>query len=67
MTTDTEVPDDLLQTYTFMLQEVAGYDITKERLEAAMPLIRHMVRAVRMLDEVDVSEIEPMVAFRCLP
>lgn len=67
MTTDTKASDSLLQTYTIMLHEVAGYDITKERLEAAMPLIQHMVKAIRMLDEVDVSEIEPMVAFKCLP
>lgn len=67
MTAERRRADPMLQTYAAVLREVAGYEITGERLEAAMPLIRQMVSAIRLMDEVDVSEIEPMVAFRCLP
>jgi hypothetical protein len=67
MTAERDAVDPLLQAYATILREVAGYNITEERLEAAIPLVRHMVQAIRMMDEVDVSEIEPMVAFKCLP
>ena len=66
MTAEQGDADPLLQTFAVMLREVAGYDITGERLEAAMPLIRPMVSAIRLMDEVELGDTEPMVAFRCL-
>jgi hypothetical protein len=67
MTADRDGADSLLRTYAIMLHEVAGYDIGDDRLAAAMPLMRHMAVAIRLMDEVDVSEVEPMLSFRCRP
>jgi hypothetical protein len=50
-----------------MLREVGGYPITVERLQAAGPVIREVLTAIRALDEVDVSRVEPMTIFRARP
>jgi hypothetical protein len=60
-------PDPLLMTCAAMLQEVAGYPITDERLQAARPVIREVLTAIRALDKVDVSKVEPMTIFRARP
>ena len=60
-------PDPLLAARAAMLQEVAGYPITGERLQAARPVIREVLTAIRALDKVDVSRVEPMTIFRARP
>jgi hypothetical protein len=60
-------PDPLLAACAAMLREVAGYPITVERLQAAGPVIREVLTAIRALDEVDVSRVEPMTIFRARP
>jgi hypothetical protein len=46
---------------------VGGYPISSDRLEAALPLIREIVSAIREMDEVDVTAVEPVTVFRLLP
>ena len=60
-------PDRLAALCEVLLHEVAGYPITRERLDTALPLMRDMLRAIRMLDELDVASVEPMISFRPLP
>jgi hypothetical protein len=60
-------PDPLLVACDALLREVAGYPLSADRLEAAVPLIREILSAIRMMDEVDVSASEPMTTFRPLP
>ena len=60
-------PDPLMAACAAMLQEVAGYPITAERLQAARPVIREALTAIRALDKVDVSRVEPMTIFRARP
>ena len=67
MTIPQDDPDPLLAACAAMLQEVAGYPITAERLQAAGPVIREVLRAIRVLDKVDVSGVEPMTIFRPRP
>jgi hypothetical protein len=56
--------DALLAACDAVLREIAGYPITAERLNAALPLIREIQSAIRAMDEVDVSASEPMTTFR---
>jgi hypothetical protein len=50
-----------------MLREVADYPISSERLADAWSLIEEMIAAIRTLDEVDVSNTEPVTVFRIAP
>ncbi len=59
--------DGLLAACDTLLREIAGYPITPERINAALPVIRDMLRAIRMLDDVDLGAVEPMTTFRPLP
>jgi hypothetical protein len=61
-----ESSDALLAACSAVLREVADYPITAERLEAALPLVKEMIAAIRMMDEVDVDGIEPATAFQAL-
>jgi hypothetical protein len=61
-----ESSDALLAACSAVLREVAEYPITPERLEAALPLVKEMIAAIRMMDEVDVDGIEPATAFHTL-
>jgi hypothetical protein len=67
MTIPQDDPDPLLAACAAMLQEVAGYPMTAERLQAACPVIREVLTAIRALDKVDVSGVEPMTIFRPRP
>jgi hypothetical protein len=67
MTIPQDDPDPLLAACAAMLQEVADYPITAERLQAAGPVIREVLTAIRALDKVDVSGVEPMTIFRPRP
>lgn len=58
--------DGLQAACEALLREIAGYPITPERMAAALPLIKEMLRAIRTLDEVDVASVEPMTSFRAL-
>lgn len=57
----------LLTICEALLRELSDYPITPERLNAAAPLIREIHEAIRMLDEVDVSGVEPVTIFRPSP
>jgi hypothetical protein len=59
-------PDALLLACDAALREIAGYPITSDRLNAALPLVRETLSAIRAMDEVDVSASEPMTTFRPL-
>jgi hypothetical protein len=59
--------DPLLVTCDAVLREIGGYPITPDRLNAALPLIREILSAIRAMDEVDVSASEPMTTFRPVP
>jgi hypothetical protein len=59
--------DKLLTTCEALLRELSDYSITPERLIAATPLIDEIHVAIRMLDEVDVSRVEPVTVFRPSP
>ena len=59
--------DALLVSCDAVLREIAGYPITSDRLNAALPLIREIQSAIRAMDDVDVSASEPMTTFRPLP
>lgn len=59
--------DNLLIACETLLHELSYYPITPERLTAAAPLIREIRAAIRMLDEVDVSGVEPVTVFRPSP
>jgi hypothetical protein len=56
--------DALLVVCDAVFREIAGYPITSDRLNAALPLIREFLSAIRAMDEVDVSASEPMTTFR---
>ena len=56
--------DALLVACDAVLREIAGYSITPDRLNAAVPLIREILSAIRAMDELDVSAFEPMTTFR---
>ena len=56
--------DTLLVACDAVLREIGGYPITPDRLNAALPLIREILSAIRAMDEVDVSASEPMTTFR---
>jgi len=56
--------DPLLAACDAVLREIGGYPITPDRLNAALPLIREILSAIRTMDEVDVSASEPMTTFR---
>ena len=56
--------DALLVACDAVLREIAGYPITPDRLNAALPLIREIQSAIRAMDDVDVSASEPMTTFR---
>jgi hypothetical protein len=56
--------DALLVACDAVLREIAGYPITPERLNAALPFIREILSAIRAMDELDVSASEPMTTFR---
>ena len=56
--------DALLVACDAVLREIAGYPITVDRLNAALPLIREIQSAIRAMDDVDVSASEPMTTFR---
>jgi hypothetical protein len=56
--------DALLVACDAVLREIAGYPITSDRLNAALPLIREIQAAIRAMDDVDVSVSEPMTTFR---
>ena len=56
--------DTLLVACDAFLREIGGYPITPDRLNAALPLIREILSAIRAMDEVDVSASEPMTTFR---
>ena len=58
--------DALLIACDAVLREIAGYAITSDRLNAALPLIRETLSAIRAMDEVDVGASEPMTTFRPL-
>ena len=60
-------PDRIAALCEVLLHEIGGYPITSERLDASLPLVRDMLRAIRTLDELDLSSIEPMVSFQPLP
>jgi hypothetical protein len=62
-----ESPDPLMAACAALLREIGGYPIDHVRLEAALPLIRSMMTAIRAMDEVDVRGVEPMTVFRPLP
>lgn len=59
--------DPLIAACDAVLREVAAYPITPERLHSAGPLIVEIVSAIREMDEVDVSGVEPLTVFRLLP
>jgi hypothetical protein len=56
--------DLLLQTCEALLREIASYPITSDRLLEALPLIKDSLAAIRRMDEVDVSGLEPMTVVR---
>ena len=56
--------DTLLVACDAVLREIGGYPITADRLNAALPLIREILPAIRAMDEVDVSASEPITTFR---
>jgi hypothetical protein len=56
--------DTLFVACDVVLREIGGYPITPDRLNAALPLIREILSAIRAMDEVDVSATEPMTTFR---
>lgn len=58
--------DALIVACDAVLREIAGYPITPDRLNAALPLIREALSAIRLMDELDVSASEPMTTFRPL-
>lgn len=58
--------DALIVACDAVLREIAGYPITPDRLNAALPLIREALSAIRSMDELDVSASEPMTTFRPL-
>jgi hypothetical protein len=64
---ETGADTHILAACDMLLREIAGYPITPERMDAALPLVREMLRAIRILDEVDLGVIEPMTIFRPLP
>jgi len=47
-----------------VLREIGGYPITPDRLNAALPLIREILSDISAMEEVDVSDSEPMTTFR---
>ena len=47
-----------------LLHEIAGYAITEERVEEALPLIRDLLGHIRHLDEVSVETLEPATTFK---
>jgi hypothetical protein len=61
---NSDAPDALLVACDVVLREIAGYPITSDRLNAALPLLRAILPAIRAMDEVDVSAAEPMTTFR---
>lgn len=65
--TNIDRKDPLLQACNAVLREVAGAPISPERLEAAGPLIAEIVAAIRLMDEVDVRDVEPATIFRARP
>ena len=58
--------DALLVACDAVLREIAGYPITSDRLNAALPLIREIQSAIRTMDDADISASEPMTTFRPL-
>ena len=56
--------DALIVACDAVLREIAGYPITPDRLNAALPLIREALSAIRSMDELDVSASEPITTFR---
>ena len=56
--------DPLLRACDAVLREVGGTTVTPERLAAAGPLITEILAAIRMMDEVDVNNVEPATVFR---
>ena len=58
--------DALLVACDVVLREIAGYPITADRLNAALPLIREIQSGIRTMDDVDISASEPMTTFRPL-
>ncbi|MET3923935.1 hypothetical protein [Devosia sp. 2618] len=59
--------DAVLLACDAMLREVGNMPLTPARLEDASGVIRSIVAAIRTMDEVDVSEVEPAFAFRVKP
>lgn len=59
--------DPLWTACDCVLREVSGFSIPSARLEAALPLIREIMVAIRSMDEVDVSSVRPMTEFRLEP
>ncbi|KAA0971900.1 hypothetical protein FPY71_01875 [Aureimonas fodinaquatilis] len=54
----------LLTACDAMLREVGGFPLAADRLQEAEPVIAGIVRAIRTMDEVDVSDLEPAFIFR---
>ncbi len=54
----------LLAACDAMLREAGGFPLSAERLAEAGPVIEGIVKAIRTMDELDVSEVEPAFSFR---
>ena len=64
MTDQPTESDPLFLACDALLREIAGTEISTDRLSDALPVIRETIAAIREMDEVDVAGVEPATAFR---
>lgn len=64
MTTPDRSNDAVLAACDAMLREVGGFLLSAERLAEAGPVIEGIVKAIRTMDELDVSQVEPAFSFK---
>lgn len=53
------------QTLRGMTKEIAGLDLTEEEIAALTSQLDALLSDMRALDELDMSEVEPVLRFVC--